>query len=279
MTSIENPSTQTDTYRQRHTTHWLTRGPSSPPWWTKQMPSVMRPAGASEPWHVMFVHRANGYSLQDINKTCKHRSAKKNTRKTNHRTFLPYIQVTNDRYCRNMTFTQYSNLSMKWLLNSVPSKTDNFQRKNQVFTRSCGKVYIGQNGRHISTRITEHIRDTRQGEPEISSSWTFYSRGLKHTAHLCGPCTDLVLILECGLPQCWTICVIFLLQDFFCHGPKRLKKVCYHSSRLSIAVILLSGNTNDSVSQTRCSVGGNCCQGVGHFPGFSSWSTIHLSGP
>jgi hypothetical protein len=26
---------------------------------------------------------------------------------------------------------------------------------------SCGKVYIGQTGHHISTRITEHIRDTR----------------------------------------------------------------------------------------------------------------------
>jgi hypothetical protein len=26
---------------------------------------------------------------------------------------------------------------------------------------SCGKVYIGQMGHHISTRISEHIRDTR----------------------------------------------------------------------------------------------------------------------
>jgi hypothetical protein len=43
------------------------------------------------------------------------------------------------------------------------------------------------------------------------------------------------------------LCYFFLVR-FFCHGPKRLKKVCYPSYRLSIAVILLSGNTKDSVS-------------------------------
>jgi hypothetical protein len=68
----------------------------------------------------------------------------------------------------------------------------------------------------------------------------------------------------------------FFILIFFCHGSKTLKKVCYPSSRLFIvSVILLSGNTKVRVSRTRCSVGGNCCQGVGPFPGFSSWRTIH----
>jgi hypothetical protein len=34
--------------------------------------------------------------------------------------------------------------------------------------------------------------------------------------------------------------LFYFILDFFCHGPKRLKKVCYPSSRLSVAVILLS---------------------------------------
>jgi hypothetical protein len=80
--------------------------------------------------------------------------------------------------------------------------------------------------------------------------------------HFMRPCTDLVLIIECGPPQRW----FFYFKMFFCHGPERLKKVCY--PWLSTAVILLSGNTKDRASRTRCSVGGNCCQAVEHSQGF-----------
>jgi hypothetical protein len=38
---------------------------------------------------------------------------------------------------------------------------------------------------------------------------------------------------------------------FFYHGPKTLKKVCYPSSWLSIAVISLSGNTKEIISPER----------------------------
>ena len=34
---------------------------------------------------------------------------------------------------------------------------------------SCGKVYIGQTGRHISTRIKEHMRDTRDRQGDRSA--------------------------------------------------------------------------------------------------------------
>jgi hypothetical protein len=95
---------------------------------------------------------------------------------------------------------------------------------------------------------------------------------------LCGPCTDLVLIIECDPPQCWKILLFFYCNIFFFTAQK-FKEGLLPSSRLSIAVILLSGNTKDRVSRTRCSVGGNCCEGVGYFPGFSSWRTILWSGP
>jgi hypothetical protein len=45
--------------------------------------------------------------------------------------------------------------------------------------------------------------------------------------------------------------LFFYFKFFFCHGPKTLKKVCYPSSWLSIAVISLSGNTKETTSPER----------------------------
>jgi hypothetical protein len=42
----------------------------------------------------------------------------------------------------------------------------------------------------------------------------------------------------------------FILRFYFCHGPKGLKKVCYPSPRLSIAVISLSEKEEQSVSNS-----------------------------
>jgi hypothetical protein len=47
--------------------------------------------------------------------------------------------------------------------------------------------------------------------------------------------------------------LFFYFKIFFCHGPKSLKQVCYPSSWLSIAVILLPGNTKETVSPERIS--------------------------
>jgi hypothetical protein len=95
---------------------------------------------ASELQHVKYVLWANGYSLQD---TTEHPNPdwpgevpeKVTTGHTSHTSKGPLI--ASPVYCKNMTFTQYRNLSTKWLPNSIPLKTGNSWLKNRVFTRSC----------------------------------------------------------------------------------------------------------------------------------------------
>jgi hypothetical protein len=53
----------------------------------------------------------------------------------------------------------------------------------------------------------------------------------------------------------WPASVLtFLYFKIFLSQAKKVKKVFYPSSRLSIAVILLSDNTKDRASRTSCSV-------------------------
>jgi hypothetical protein len=79
---------------------------------------------------------------------------------------------------------------------------------------------------------------------------------------LCSPCIDIILIIECGWPECWIIYVIFYFTILFVCWQKRLKKVCSPLCRLSINLVSLL----DRACGTPCCVGGDCCQGLEYIP-------------
>jgi hypothetical protein len=70
---------------------------------------------------------------------------------------------TSPGYWRKKAFTQSKNHLTKWHPASGSPMTDNPTIKFGVYKipDSCGKIYIGQRGHHISTRVLEPIRDTR----------------------------------------------------------------------------------------------------------------------
>ncbi|XP_018401736.1 PREDICTED: uncharacterized protein LOC108778909 [Cyphomyrmex costatus] len=114
----------------------------------------------------------NGYNKEDVNRTInKHRSGTKKsdteqTQKEKRRlSFLPYIKGTTDRIGRILNKHNIRTIF------KPPRKIDQILRnpKDQrpplssagvyKIPCSCGKVYIGETGRTVNTRMKEHQRD------------------------------------------------------------------------------------------------------------------------
>jgi hypothetical protein len=135
--------------------------------------------------HVKFILWASGYFLQDINRASKSRPAKRSTKKeSSNKAYLTYIQGTTDRISRLL---QKHDIHMiQKSLNKMVSRfksTKDTQlptQKSGVYKipGSCGKMYIGQTGCHISTRISEYIRDTR-----LENQWSAVAELSTATEH------------------------------------------------------------------------------------------------
>jgi hypothetical protein len=87
---------------------------------------------------------------------------------------LPYVQTTYGRLSRMLARHNIKSVGLQ------PRKISGFVRpvKDDLGLRTpgvysipyeCGRVYIGQTGRFIATRIKEHSRHIRLGHPEKSA--------------------------------------------------------------------------------------------------------------
>ncbi|XP_076247886.1 LOW QUALITY PROTEIN: uncharacterized protein LOC143187549 [Calliopsis andreniformis] len=123
--------------------------------------------------HIRNTLQQNGFSKNKINRTIDRilhptdRPSTSDNKEKQNTTFLPYIQGTTDRIGRILRkhkirtiFTTHTKI--KQVL--PPPRTRNHSYHQRGFTIcTCGKVYIGETGRSMSTRLKEHERCTRLG--------------------------------------------------------------------------------------------------------------------
>ncbi|CAK9823993.1 hypothetical protein ANTRET_LOCUS2231 [Anthophora retusa] len=138
--------------------------------------------------HITNTLVKNGFSNNKIRHIIKKMLEQKETRKprspkiTEHkhnRAFLPYIKGTTDRIARILKeskiktiFTPHTKIKQ-----ILTTPKDPFPRLSSSgvykIPCTCGKVYIGETGRSVTTRLKEHERCTRLGYvQQVSSSRT-----------------------------------------------------------------------------------------------------------
>jgi hypothetical protein len=87
----------------------------------------------------------------------------------NHTAYVPYIHSTNDGISKLLNPETINKMAFhfRFSQNRQPPT-----QKSRVYhiSCSCGKIYIDQMGCHISTRILEHIRDTRMENQQSVSA-------------------------------------------------------------------------------------------------------------
>ena len=118
---------------------------------------------------------SNGYSRQQIQRALNPmvRTSKPKDKPTSV-ALLPYVQTT---YCRLSIMLVKNNIKSVGLPPRKisrflhPVKDDLRLRTPDVYSipYDCGRVYIGQTGRSIASRIKEHSRHIRLGHPEKSA--------------------------------------------------------------------------------------------------------------
>lgn len=113
----------------------------------------------------------NGYKRKDINRVIsrqKNPKPSKESEKFLSTSYLPYIKGCTDKLPRvlrkenvKVIFTaQYKIMSLFPKSKEKPKKLE--RPGIYQIPYECGKSYIGQTGRNISTRIAEHTTDTRR---------------------------------------------------------------------------------------------------------------------
>lgn len=128
--------------------------------------------------HLTQALISNGYSKSNINRVINRlknkishntQDTENEVEATNNRTFLPYIQGTTDRISKILQKHKIRTIFKppKKIGQLLPNPKDpRAPLSNPGVYKipcSCGKVYIGETGRKISTRIKEHERCTRLG--------------------------------------------------------------------------------------------------------------------
>ncbi|XP_076659914.1 uncharacterized protein LOC143363201 [Halictus rubicundus] len=124
--------------------------------------------------HLRTTLGQNGFSKHKINRTIDRLVKPKDNRTThnneNYRTtFLPYVQGTTDRISRILKkhniktiFTSHTKIGQ--ILTSPKDPQPRLSTPGVYkIPCSCGKVYIGETGRSVSTRVKEHERCARLG--------------------------------------------------------------------------------------------------------------------
>ena len=117
----------------------------------------------------------NGFPMSSIKRCLKPRkSAKNDDEKNMMYASLPFIENVTDKIGRilskknmKISFTAYVKIKqmLRQVKDVIPLQSSGIYQIPCV----CGKVYIGQTGRTISTRLTEHQRSIRLNQPEKSS--------------------------------------------------------------------------------------------------------------
>ncbi|XP_024882522.1 uncharacterized protein LOC112461499 [Temnothorax curvispinosus] len=133
--------------------------------------------------HLNQALTKNGYSPRNINQTIqrlKNKISNPNNVETPHEekekerekfqmAFLPYLQGTTERISRILRRHNIKVISkpQRKIFQLLPNPKDQRPRLETPgvykIPCSCGKVYIGETGRKISTRIKEHQRCTKYG--------------------------------------------------------------------------------------------------------------------
>jgi hypothetical protein len=129
----------------------------------------------SELDYLKTTFKENGYSRQQIQHALNPqvRTSKPKDKPTSV-ALLPYVQTTYGRLSRMLAKHNIKSVGLPSRKISSflrPVKDDLGLRTPGVYSIpcECGQVYIGQTGRSIDTRITEHSRHIRLGHPEKSA--------------------------------------------------------------------------------------------------------------
>jgi len=121
------------------------------------------------------VFKDNGYSHQQIQRAMKQATW---TAKTDVKpiltAYIPYTQTTYGRLSRMLTKHNIKSVALppRKIFNYLPPVEDALGlRTPGIYSIpcECGRVYIGQRGRSIQTRIKEHHRRIRLAQPDKSA--------------------------------------------------------------------------------------------------------------
>ena len=151
---------------------------------------------------IIEIAQNNGYRKDEITRIHKKLKQKINNPNTNEKKEQKWITYTyTGNYIRKITkLFRNTNIKIAYKTNHTLGKLVH-ERKNidpyeqsgiyKLTCQSCQKVYIGQTGRKLSTRYTEHIRNIRLNKDESA-----FAQHILNTRHQYGPITTIMEILE-----------------------------------------------------------------------------------
>lgn len=127
--------------------------------------------------HLEKVFINNGFNKQQIKNSCQRKPRTATADKSitsNNFAILPFIANTSNKIGKilqrhNIKVAYKSNLKIKNLLNPAKDQIPFHTCGVYEVPCSCGKVYIGETGRSINTRLTEHKRHLRLLHPTKSA--------------------------------------------------------------------------------------------------------------
>jgi hypothetical protein len=122
------------------------------------------------------VFKQNGFNERQINRTLNRlpRAPQPDSNKPESIAFLPYVGPTFNRINRVLARHNIKSVGLpqQKLSNLLHPIKDNLELRTPGVYRipcECGKVYIGQTGRSIDTRLKEHKRHIRLEYPDKSA--------------------------------------------------------------------------------------------------------------
>ncbi|XP_018566090.1 uncharacterized protein LOC108907059 [Anoplophora glabripennis] len=126
----------------------------------------------SEPRHLAL--RKNGYKARNIERAIRRRHTPIKKQEYLATTYLPYVKGCTDKIGRLLKKRNINTVfsTVRQVAAAFPKTCNNDQLQGPgVYSIpcSCGKVYIGQTGRHINMRLKEHKSHLKNNNWEKSA--------------------------------------------------------------------------------------------------------------